>query len=253
MKIELLPSSVPVSDVQYLTTYLINDEIAIDCGSLGLLADLERQKRVKHIFITHEHIDHIATLPLVLSNSYEPGVDCVEVLAMPDVLQFLRNDIFNGRVWPDFFNPTLTHEPMVRVTPLELFKPIRRCNVTITPVPVSHGVPSIGFIVEDAASAVVFPSDTGPTEAIWSHAAKTNNLKAVFLEASFPEKLIDLALVCGHLCPSTFAIETRKITTPVRWMVVHRKPSDSDQVAKELESLGIAGIEMVRCGVPYWF
>ena len=40
MRIELLPSSVPATDMQFLSSFLVNDEIAIDGGSIGLLADL---------------------------------------------------------------------------------------------------------------------------------------------------------------------------------------------------------------------
>jgi glyoxylase-like metal-dependent hydrolase (beta-lactamase superfamily II) len=70
MRVELLSSSIPSSDLQFLVSFLVNDEVAIDAGSLGLLADLRRQQRVKHVFITHEHLDHIATLPVFLEVSF---------------------------------------------------------------------------------------------------------------------------------------------------------------------------------------
>jgi hypothetical protein len=53
----------------------------------------------------------------------------------------------------------------------------------ITPIPANHGVPTVGFVVEDEAAAVVLPSDTGPTEKIWRFANRLPNLKAAFLEA----------------------------------------------------------------------
>jgi phosphoribosyl 1,2-cyclic phosphodiesterase len=84
MRIELLNSSNPPSDLQFLVSFLINDEVAIDAGAIGLLADLQRQQRVRHVFITHEHLDHIATLPIFLENVYEPGPDSVEVLALDE-------------------------------------------------------------------------------------------------------------------------------------------------------------------------
>ncbi|NDC64506.1 MAG: MBL fold metallo-hydrolase, partial [Planctomycetia bacterium] len=77
MRVELLPSSIPVSESQFLVTFLVNDEVAIDGGSIGLLADLRRQQRVRHVFVTHEHLDHVATLPIFLENVYEPGPEGV--------------------------------------------------------------------------------------------------------------------------------------------------------------------------------
>ncbi|NCY02721.1 MAG: 3',5'-cyclic-nucleotide phosphodiesterase, partial [Planctomycetia bacterium] len=46
MRVELLNSSVPQSELQFLVSFLVNDEVAVDAGSLGLLADLRRQRRV---------------------------------------------------------------------------------------------------------------------------------------------------------------------------------------------------------------
>jgi phosphoribosyl 1,2-cyclic phosphodiesterase len=63
MKVELLPSSIPATEAQFLVSFLVNDMVAVDAGPLGLLSDLARQERVRHVFITHEHLDHIATLP----------------------------------------------------------------------------------------------------------------------------------------------------------------------------------------------
>ena len=45
------------------------------------------------------------------------------------------------------------------------------------------GMRQLGFIIEDDAAAIAIPSDTGPTEEIWTRASQTPNFKAVFLEA----------------------------------------------------------------------
>jgi glyoxylase-like metal-dependent hydrolase (beta-lactamase superfamily II) len=68
MQIELIPSSLPPSDLQFLVSFVINDSVAVDAGAIGLLADLQRQQAIRHVFITHEHLDHIATLPIFLEN-----------------------------------------------------------------------------------------------------------------------------------------------------------------------------------------
>ena len=251
MRIELLNSSTPPSDLQFLVSFLVNDEVAIDAGALGILADLSRQQRVKHVFITHEHMDHIATLPIFLENVYEPGPDCVELLASLEVLGFLHDDMFNGRVWPDFIDLSRPSDNFVRTTAIEPLKPIIRAGLTITPVPVSHGVDTTGLVVDDGRTAVAFPSDTGPTKCFWEHLASLDRLKAVFLEASFPRSLAELATITGHLSTATFADEIGKLPRQVRWIVVHRKARYAAQIAKELESLGLANVELVRPGHVY--
>jgi cAMP phosphodiesterase len=251
MRIELLNSTSPPSDLQFLVSFLVNDEVAIDAGSIGLLADLRRQQKLKHVFITHEHLDHVATLPIFLENVYDPGPECVELLASREVLDFLHGDMFNGRVWPDFIDLSRPSDAFVRTTAIEPLRPITRAGLTITPVPVSHGVATLGLVVDDGRTAVAFPSDTGPTEQFWEHLSSIDRLKAVFLEASFPNSLADLATITGHLSTATFAAEIGKLPRQVRWIVVHRKARYAAQIARELENLGLANVELVRPGHVY--
>lgn len=253
MKVELLPSSVPVSDAQFLVSFLVNDTVAVDAGSLGLLADLDRQRRVRHIFLTHEHLDHVASLPLLLENVFEPGSDCVELLASADVLDRIRRDLFNGRIWADFFALSTGADRFVRSTPLEPGVPVERAGLTVTPLPVSHSVDTLGLLVDDGRTAVAFPSDTGPTTDFWRRIAACPRLAAVFLECSWPERMATLAAETGHLCPSRFAAEVRKLDRGVRWIVVHRKARHAAEIARDLAALGLPNVEFVRPGFSYEF
>jgi ribonuclease BN (tRNA processing enzyme) len=251
MRIELLPSSIPGTDGQFLTSYLVNDEVAIDAGSLGLLGDLRRQQRVRHVFITHEHLDHVATLPIFLENVYEPGPDSVEVLAAGPVLDGLRSDIFNGRVWPDFFALSRPDDAFVTAAALEPFVAVQRAGLTVTPVPVSHGIDTLGLVIDDGASAVAFPSDTGPTESLWRHLATVPTLRAVFLEVTFPNTLAWLAAEARHHCTASFAAEIPKLSRDVRWIVVHRKPRYAAEIAREITALGLPTVELMQPGRVY--
>ncbi|MFM1996221.1 MAG: hypothetical protein RLZZ111_608 [Planctomycetota bacterium] len=251
MRVELLPSSIPASDKQFLVSFLVNDEVAVDAGSLGLLADIGRQERVRQVFITHEHLDHVATLPIFLENVYAPGRESVEVLAAPQVLDWLHRDLFNDRIWPDFIALSEQGDAFVRTTPLDPLVPVVRAGLTVTPVPVTHGVETLGLVVDDGRTAVAFPSDTGPTEAIWRHLAGVERLQAVFLEASFPQSLAWLAAKTGHLAPETFAAEVKKLPRDVRWIVVHRKARHADEIARDLHALGVENVEFVQPGTVY--
>jgi cAMP phosphodiesterase len=253
MKVELLGSSIPTTEAQFLVSFVVNDAVAIDAGSLGLLSDLAKQERIRHVFLTHEHIDHIASLPIFLENVYEPGPDCVELLGLEDVLDFIHRDVFNGRVWPDFFALSTGADRFVSGTPLTVLEPVRRAGLTVTPMPVSHCVDTLGFLVDDGRSAVAFPSDTGPTDVLWSHLAAAPRLDAVFLEVSFPNRHADLAATTGHHCPATFAAEIGKLGRDVRWIVVHRKVRYAAEIAAELAALRLPGVELVQPGMAYEF
>lgn len=255
MKITLLPSSPGASggDLQYLTTFLIDDSIAIDAGSLGFVRTPAEQRRIEHVFLSHTHIDHIASLPIFLENVYVEQGRGVKVYASDAVLQSLHADVFNDRVWPDFFHLSKLGKKFVEAASLTAGTPVAIGNLRITPVPVNHVVPTMGFIVEDDTAAVVFSADTGPTEEIWRRANQLPNLKAVFLEVTFPKELSALADLTKHLTPDGFAAEMRKVTRPVPFFAVHLKPRFVVQVIKELQELHLPNLVIAHADVSYSF
>jgi len=234
----------------FLTTYLVNDTVAVDAGCLGFLADLDQQQRVQHILISHTHIDHVASLPIFLENVVGEGPP-VTIHATAPVLEALQKDIFNDRIWPDFIALTRNGAPFVKLAVIQPGKTFALDGLRITPVAVNHIVPTCGFIVEDGAAAAVIAGDTGPTEELWERANAVSAHKAVFLEATFPDSMRGLADVAKHLTPATFAAEARKLKKPVRLIAVHLKARLYHQIVTELLALRLPGLEIARYGHPY--
>lgn len=256
MQITLLPSSLgtaPDTSLAYLTTLLVNDAVAIDAGSLGFHGTPAEQARVRHVFLSHTHIDHIASLPIFLENAYAGGADPVTIHGSAEVLACLQSDLFNGRVWADFIELSRTQAPFLKLAPLKAGRPVEVAGLRLTPVPVHHAVPTFGFVIEDAAAAVVFTSDTGPTQEIWDRANALPSLKGVFLEATFPDAQAALAELTRHLTPATFAREVAKLRRPVPVIATHIKARYRAEVVRELEALGLPQFQIGRPGVPYVF
>jgi ribonuclease BN (tRNA processing enzyme) len=256
VKVTIIPSSVtpPGQDQeQYLISYLINDSVAVDAGCLGFYLTPVAQAKVQHVLISHTHADHIASLPIFVENAYEAGDACVTVHGSRAVLDCLRTDVFNGRVWPDFLGMAEGGPSFLRLGCLEHLRPIEVEGLRITPVEVDHVVPTMGFLIEDDHSALIIASDTGPTEALWRLASATPALKAVFLEASFPDELDWLAALSMHMTPARLAIEVRKVTRPTRWIAVHMKARYREQIRRELADLHLDGLEIGQFGTPYSF
>ncbi len=252
MKIELLPSTVGCSGSgQYGTTILIDEIIAVDAGTLGLMRPLERQERIEHVVLTHAHIDHIASLPVFLDNMSGRMPSVPTVHAGTETLDILKRHIFNDQIWPDFLRLPTPQQPLLKLNALQPETAVSLAHVTMTPVPLHHTTPVLGYVADDGQSAAAFVFDTGPTERIWERLADCTRLRIVFLECSFPDRQRALAEASGHLCPELFAQELKKLRPDVRVIACHLKPPFFDEICCELSRIDSHPVEIARPGQPY--
>lgn len=251
MKVKVVGSSVDGElSRQFLTSYVIDDTLAVDAGGIGFDGSPESQERIRHILISHAHIDHVASLPILVDNVFKAGKPPLTILGSPAVLESLRSHIFNDVIWPDLIRLS---GGTVRLQEIEDRLPIELAGLRILPVPVNHIVPTQGFIMTDGAASVVFSSDTCPTDEIWRFANATPNLKAVFLEVAFPDEMAGLAAAAKHLTPTTFAGEVRKLDGHPRIIAVHIKPRFRAAILEQLGRQGLINVEVVRPGETYEF
>ena len=254
MRVTLVPSSIASGGEepsQYLIAYLINGTVAIDAGSLGVYGTPQQQAAIKHVLISHTHIDHTATLPIFVENAYEGKSDCVTIHGSEAVFECLRDDMFNDRTWPDFIALSSGAAPFLRLERLEPGRPIELEGLRITPISVNHVVPTLGFLVEDDRAAVLIASDTGPTDELWRYANAARGLKAVFLEAAFPNAMADLAEKTKHLTPALFGAEVKKLDRAPTVIAVHIKARFRAQILPELEALALPNLEIGVFGHAY--
>jgi ribonuclease BN (tRNA processing enzyme) len=256
VKVSLIASCVAGSTpnhFQYLSTTLINDTIALDAGCVGFHCSAQDQARVRHVLLTHTHMDHLASLPIFVENAYEGRTDPVTIYGSSAVLDCCQRDLFNDRLWPDFIALSRGPTRFLRLAPFEPGQTLELEGLRITAVALDHVVPTVGYIVSDDRAAVAFVSDTGPTEEIWRRVNATPNLQAVFLEATFPTSMTWLAEVSKHLTPTTLAGELGKLDRPVRVIVVHIKARFRAEVIRELDSLGLPNLEIGQFNTSYVF
>lgn len=256
VKITLLPSNTgpnAIASRQYATSFLINNHVAIDAGSLGYWRSPAEQAAVRHLFISHTHMDHVASLPIFLENVIGLADSPVVAYASAAVQECLRGDMFAGRLWANFLELTHDGKPFVILRTLESGQSVEVEGLRITAVAVNHTVPTVGYIIEEPGATVVIPSDTGPTEEIWQRAGRLQNLKAVFLEATFPNALAPLADITRHLTPSTFVSQMQKLPPSVRFLAVHLKANCAEEVAAELLGYGLPNLEIATFGTAYEF
>lgn len=254
MKITLVESSVGHGPrQQILASYIVNDSIVIDAGSIGFVSPLDVQKQVKHVFISHSHTDHLASLPIFIDNVYAPGPECPIVYGNADVLDCLQKHVFNERIWPDMIRLSAEETPFLKLQEIHTETTVEVDGVRITPVAVDHIVPAMGFILEDDEAAIAIVSDTNPTNRIWEVINEQQNLKAVLLEASFPNHMAWLAERAMHLTPELFAGALQKLKQPAQVIAIHIKTAFDEQIKKELADLNLSNVEIGEPGKTYEF
>jgi ribonuclease BN (tRNA processing enzyme) len=253
MRIRMLPSAVAGHGLEFLTTFIVNGTVAIDAGALGFWGDLEGQRGVGHVFLSHSHADHVCSLPMFVTNTHDGRARNILVHGHAAVLESLSRDVFNGRVWPDFLRPAGGPPPLLDLEETVEHRACEAAGLRITPVRVDHPVPTMAHLVDDGTAAVVISTDSAPTGELWRVAARVPNLKAVFLGASFPEEEAALARVAGHLVPSQVDAELSKIDPGVAVYAVHIKPGHRQVVIDQLRALARPNLLIGQSQADYVF
>jgi cAMP phosphodiesterase len=222
-----------------LTSFIVNERLAIDGGSIGFALLPSEMGAIHHVIVTHAHSDHTASLPIYIAESFTSLHQPITIYATAEVVKVLREFVFNDQVWPNFEKIPLMNGsgPTLQFQTLELNKQTGIAGLQVTPVPVNHIVPTVGLLVEDEHAALVFTSDTYSTDDIWALARQKEQLKAVFVDVSFPNELGPLAASSKHLTPELLAIDLQKLDREVDVYAVHIKPSNRADVIRELQSL----------------
>jgi cAMP phosphodiesterase len=253
MRIRILPSSTAGPDLDFLTTFVVNGTVAIDAGALGFWGDLDAQQRVGHVFLSHSHQDHVASLPMFVANTLDARARNIVVHGHAAVLDSLSRDVFNGRLWPDVLRAASEARPLFDLAETAEGRPCEVDGLRITPVPVDHSVPTMAHLIDDGASAVVISTDSAPTRELWRAAARVPHLRAVFLGTSFPEEEAALARVAGHLTPGQVDGELAKIDPAVPVYAVHIKPGHRQAVVAQLGALGRPNLSIAQNRADYEF
>lgn len=221
----------------------------LDAGTVGAALRLTEQKRIRHILLSHLHFDHIQGLPTLADNLVDEITEPVVLISTTPVLDGLRRHVFNGHVYPNFLELPDARHPIFMCRFLEAGKESEVAGLTVTPIPVNHLVPTVGFLIRDSASSFLYSGDTYETDEIWDVAAREPSLKAAFIETSFPDNMAELAKASKHLTPSLFGRQFRKIGRPdLPVYVYHLKPRVREQIKRELAQLKIKNLTVLEEG-----
>ena len=227
--------------------FLINDTVLLDAGTVGSRLTLSEQMKISHVLLSHLHFDHIKDLPTLADNLVGESNAALVVASIPDVLDGLRAHIFNSSVYPDFFQLPDPDRPVFVPQVLEVDREWTASGLRIVPIRVNHLVPTVGFLISDERTTILYSADTYQTDDLWRAASSVPNLRAAFIEVSYPNAQAALARTAKHLTPELMEGEFRKIGRPdLPVYVYHVKPRFRSVIETELRQLPIARITVLE-------
>lgn len=196
-------------------------DVAISRKALSGTTDEVLKNHVKGYLISHGHLDHVAGL---IINSPEDSPK--NIYAFPSVIDVLKDKYFTWKSWANFTNegdaPHLNKYTYVYLKEKETID-LKGTAMTVKAFPLSHGpaYESTAFLIGHSGDYLLYLGDTGSDQVeksdrlqqLWQQIApliQKNELKAIFIETSFPNAQPEKQLF-GHLTPHLLMAEMDKL------------------------------------------
>jgi phosphoribosyl 1,2-cyclic phosphodiesterase len=215
MKIRFLGAHNTESSSSGLMCLLLDEEVALDAGSLTSKLSLKEQLALKAVLFTHAHYDHIRDLPMLAMNCF-----------------------LNGGVVHAYGSQAVKERPVLDFHEVEPYTAFTIDRYEVTPVPVSHSVPATGYQVKSKGRSFFYTGDTGPgLSECWSHISPD----LVIIEVTASNRFSEFGRESKHLTPELLKEELtafRQIRSYLPGIItVHMNPSLEDEIAVELNEV----------------
>src|SRR5689334_4593509 len=143
------------------TSFLLDADVLIDAGTgVGDLT-LAELSQIDHIFITHSHLDHVASIPFLVDTVGGMRGKPIVVHASRATIEIMKNHLFNWAIWPDFSEIPSPEAPFLRYEEMEMGASMELGGRRITALPAVHTVPAVGYHLDSGGASLVFTGDTG--------------------------------------------------------------------------------------------
>jgi ribonuclease BN (tRNA processing enzyme) len=215
------------------TSLLVDEDILIDGGTGLSELSLEEMSRIRHIFVTHSHLDHIAGIPMLLDSVFDTLEQPLVLHAREETVRALKQHIFNWQVWPDFSVLPSESHPVLR---FEIMQPGESVSVSarsVEMIAVNHSVPAAGYRVQNGVGSFAFSGDTTSNDGFWRALNRHEHLDMLIVESAFPDQECELSVASRHYCPQLLASDLKKLQHRPRLFLTHMKPGSEDTIVRQ--------------------
>lgn len=252
MKITVLGCSAVELPHARLTSFLIDDNLLLDAGTIGTALNKNQQGKIHNILLSHAHFDHIKDLMFFVDDmGINDNGRNVAVMSIPEVINALKIHVFNNIIWPDFTRLPTPENPIMRLESINTDVDFRVDGYVITAYKVNHTVPAVAYVIENKkGKRLLYMGDSGPNETTWKAFNDMEmQLDGAIIGVSLPNKCRNKAILTGHLTPELLKIELDKMKNlPLNLYITHAKPIYKEAIREELFRLNISNLKILNDG-----
>ncbi|PLX78395.1 MAG: MBL fold metallo-hydrolase [Desulfuromonas sp.] len=233
---------------RFTSSLLVDDKLLLDAGTISSALSQKEQLALEGIVLTHAHMDHIVDLAFLADNIFGRP-ESMPIWAPQPVLDAVQNHLFNDFVWPDFTKLPSKGEPTIKMIPLDDSGSGEVAGYRLKWARTNHPVHTVGYCVQGSDGSMFYSADTSTTDDLWQMARGCEDLKIAFVEASFPNRMENLAKISGHLTPAMLQQELLKFgdrDIPIK--VFHMKPQFLEELQTELAALNDDRLQVLDGG-----
>jgi Cft2 family RNA processing exonuclease len=220
-----------------LVSFIIDEVLAVDAGSLTSELTFIEQKKIEAILLSHGHYDHVRAIPaFAFNNSHK----CTKIFSTQQTLQILSSHLIDGIIYPNFTSKTsFVGRKTLQLIPVKPYEKQLIQGYEVMAIPVKHPLDAVGFeIISPDGTSIFYTGDTGPgLTYIWRHISP----QLIISDVTFPNRLKKMANSAGHLCPEmleaelTEFIRVKQFTPDV--IALHLNPRFETEITDEINSV----------------
>lgn len=237
MRIRILGCNGGIGAGSRTSAMLIDNDVLLDAGTgIGDL-ELEDLRQIRHVFLTHAHLDHIAGLPMLVDSIFDVNFKVpLTVYARLETLDAIKTHLFNDVIWPNFAKLPSEQNPVLQYVTCNPGDTISIGHRDFRAVDVLHSVPSLGYTVQNSGGVFAVSGDTKTNETLWPVLNACTDLKVLVIEVSFPDEQQELAAIAGHYCPSTMTRDLARLNSNPDIWLTGMKPGQEERILTQVIS-----------------
>jgi ribonuclease BN (tRNA processing enzyme) len=235
MRIEVLGCSGGIGDGRHTTAFLVDDDILLDAGTGVARLSSQALARIDHVFLTHSHLDHILSLPLLLDSvageTGRAGGGARHSLRCWKSSRITCSTGASGRISRAFLR---RRHPSCAFPPSRSGSRSASASGSSPPSRPATRCRPRAILLRGGEGSLIFSGDTESHGALWDLAEMTADLRHLLVECAFSDEQQEIAQASRHYHPASLAADLAGLRPGPSVWITHLKPGGEAAILDQL-------------------